>query len=88
MNNLNPKAQFQASNDERIRWAEIAAQPLTQKAFTHAIARMALLGCTQEQMIGANMLTAVVLNLSENEEPPKVLPVKALTSYDTPPPKK
>ena len=88
MNNLNPKAQFQANKAERIQWAEIAVQPLTQKVFTHAIARMALAGCTQEQMTGANMLTAIVLNLSENDPEVKPLPSKPLTSYDNPPPKK
>lgn len=88
MNNLNPKAQFQANKSERIQWAEIAAQPITQKAFTHAIAQLAVSGITLEQMAGANALCRVVLNLSEAEPEVKPFPSKPLKSYDEPPPKK
>lgn len=79
-----PKSLFQANSREREEFAKIAANPLLHKAITYAQADMAAAGFGPDEMRGVNNFVVWLLNLSEDDEVKKPLPVKHLVSYDNP----
>lgn len=79
MIHLSPKQQFLANKDEVTAFANIANMALVQRAFTVALAEMALTGATADELRGARSLASKFLNLTEPEPiaekayPPKPL---------------
>ena len=67
---LRPQDQFQKFHPtERLEWAQMSSNRSLQLAFNYAIAEMGVLGCTQEQMKGANLFMHFALNLSKEVTP-------------------
>lgn len=78
-----PKTLFQANTTEREAFSQMAANPLLHRAIAYAQADMAFAGFGPQEMAGVTAFILGLLNLSENEEVKKPLPVKSLTSFDT-----
>ena len=60
----------------------MVANPLMHRAITHAQAHMVSAGLNPDALAGVNGFIAVLLNLSEENEPVKMLPSKSLKSFD------
>lgn len=80
-----PKALFQQNSEEREAFAQIATNKLLHRAIAFTQADMAAAGFGPDHMAGVNNFIVALLNLSEPEPTAKVLPVKALESFDNPP---
>ena len=80
---FSPKTQFQEDAKQREEWAQIANSKILHKVLMTGIAELAARGFQPQEMVGANSLIAVILNLSEDAPLPKPLPSKPLTSFDS-----
>lgn len=66
---LHPKLQFQTHGEEREEWRKMAASRPAKVAMSYTLAELVALGCTSEQLRGANQFALVLLNLGEPIEP-------------------
>ncbi len=80
-----PKTIFQSNSADREAWQQMAGSPLLHRAIAYAQADMAFAGFGPHEMLGATALILALLNLSENEDQKKPLPIRRLTSYDEQP---
>ena len=83
-NEFDPKQQFQNEVSRREKWAQFASDPTLHVALSFALAKMTSSGVSSEQLLGANGLIHVLLNLSEDKPQHKPMPTRHLTSYDKP----
>lgn len=86
MTNLSPKQNFilfQKPHAEKLQ--ALRESPELTVAMTYALAEMANLGATQEQMNGARNFIHVLQNLWEKTEPAKALPIQRLETYEMTP---
>lgn len=79
-----PKTLFQKDSKQREAWQQLASNPLLHQAIAFTQADMATAGFGPHEMNGVNNFIIGLLNLSENDETQKPLPIKRLTSYDEP----
>lgn len=84
MNALRPKQDFQKSSLEYERFKAISNDPLVHKAASIALAELCLRGLSLDEIRGATAFLHEFLNLAEQDEEPKRLPVRALKTYGPP----
>ncbi len=77
-----PKHIFQSNSAEREAWQSMSSSPILHRAIAYAQADMAFAGFSPYHMDGATAFILGLLNLSENEEVKKTLPIRRLASFD------
>jgi hypothetical protein len=77
-----PKERFQKDANRRAAWAKLASEPLLHEAILHTQAQMAAAGFGPDHMNGVNNFIVGLLNLSEDIQRDKPIPVKHLESYE------